>query len=156
MVASPRPAEIRGLELTDVSAVLSIQAESPELAQWTRLDYARIASAGMTGWVAECDGQIVGFMISRRVADEVEILNIAISARARRQGIGSKLIRHAMRWALRLQAAKIYLEVRESNAAAQQFYCRHGFTIVGRRVRYYSSPKEDALIFAAQIETSKF
>ena len=40
----------------------------------------------------------------------------------------------------------VYLEVRESNAAAQRMYAHRGFSRVGRRRRYYRRPEEDALI----------
>jgi ribosomal-protein-alanine N-acetyltransferase len=43
-------------------------------------------------------------------------------------------------------ASVALLEVRESNAAARTLYARWGFTVAGRRKRYYSHPTEDALL----------
>ena len=48
---------------------------------------------------------------------------------------------------LRLRGGReVFLEVRESNAAAQALYCGRGFRVVGARQRYYRHPVEDALV----------
>ena len=48
--------------------------------------------------------------------------------------------------ALELGAARMTLEVRVSNLAAQALYRRFGFAIAGRRVRYYTDDGEDAYV----------
>jgi ribosomal-protein-alanine N-acetyltransferase len=46
------------------------------------------------------------------------------------------------------------LEVRASNETAQELYKKHGFQVVGRRLRYYSSNGEDAIIMSTDNITS--
>lgn len=144
----------RPLELRDVEAVLAIQAASPETAQWTARDYERVASSEMAGWVAAGDSassQVAGFIVARRVADDLEILNLAVRHDARHQGVGSLLVAEALTWAKGHGAERAFLEVRASNQGALQFYRKHRFETAGRRVGYYSSPVEDALLLAAPL-----
>lgn len=48
-------------------------------------------------------------------------------------------------------AATAWLEVRESNRAAQALYIRAGFVVTGSRRRYYCSPVEDALVLRCDL-----
>ena len=69
-------------------------------------------------------------------ADELEILNIAVSPERRRQGLGRRVLGMALQ-----------LEVRESNTPAIGLYESFDFRPVGRRRNYYRAPDEDALIY---------
>ncbi len=142
---------IRALESRDIEWVLAIQAVCPEIAQWTVWDYERVARGEMAGWVAEENGEVIGFLVGRRVTSDLEILNFAVRADDRRRGIGAELLRAALDWAHVFQAAHAILEVRASNLAALHFYERHRFEVVGRRARYYTAPIEDALLLTATL-----
>jgi ribosomal-protein-alanine N-acetyltransferase len=142
---------IRALESRDIEWVLAIQAVCPEIAQWTVWDYDRVARGEMAGWVAEENGEVIGFLVGRRVTSDLEILNFAVRADDRRRGIGADLLRAALDWAHAFQAAHAILEVRASNLAALHFYERHRFEVVGRRARYYTAPIEDALLLTATL-----
>ncbi len=137
---------IRRLEPRDVEGVLAIQRACPEVAQWLAADYERAARCTTAAWVAEDETGLAGFLVARSLLGENEILNFAVRPNARRTGIGSKLLEEALDWSKRSCAKRVMLEVRESNFAAQSFYARHGFRIVGRRGRYYSNPTEEALL----------
>ncbi len=98
--------------------------------------------------VAEIEGQIAGFLVSRQTfaggpdfLPEREILNLAVAPPFRRMGIGSALLAEELR-----SAGDFFLEVRESNIAAQALYRRFGFAEVGRRAGYYRSPAETAIV----------
>ena len=138
--------KVRQLAPGDLDAVLSIQARSPEAAQWLRADYQRATRGDFAGWVATSEAGVVGFLIARLLADEMEILNLAVVSEARRQGAGSLLLNEALAWGRRVGARQAFLEVRESNGRAVEFYRRHGFAENGRRPRYYTDPVEDALV----------
>lgn len=142
---------IRPIESGDIDAILAIQQASPEVAQWTAQDYARVVAGDMAGWVAEEDTGVVGFLVARRAASDLDILNFAVGANARRRGLGTSLLREALAWSRTFQAEKALLEVRASNAAALRFYERHGFRTAGRRPRYYTAPIDDALLLTAEI-----
>ncbi len=137
----------------DADAILAIQAESPEVAQWSQGAYDRLAQEAMTGWAAELNGNISGFVTARCVGGDIEILNFAVGRHARRQGVGARLLSEVLAWAKGERAEKIYLEVRASNEAARKFYERHGFRETGRRPRYYSAPIEDALLLELSLSS---
>jgi len=151
MESAERNLNLRPMLARDTDAVFQIQTASPEIAQWTARDYARVPTAGMTAWVAEIDGVIVGFLVARRIASELEILNLAVRPDARRRGIGHALIQFALAWGKQLDAMNAYLEVRASNQAALEFYKQQQFQETGRRPLYYSNPVEDALVLTAPL-----
>ena len=89
---------------------------------------------------------LIGYAIAWYVLDEGELANIAVAPGARRHGIGRTLLAAVLSDAADREVRDLYLEVRQSNAAARQLYSAHQFEEVGRRKAYYRSPVEDALI----------
>ncbi len=79
-----------------------------------------------------------GFLIGRTVADEAELLTLAVAPDRRRGGIGARLIAAFTAEALARGSATAFLEVAADNAAALALYRRHGFAETGRRRRYYA------------------
>jgi len=102
-------------------------------------------------FVAELDSSISGFIVARQVADEAEILNIAVKPQARCAGHGSALLLAVLQALKHQPVARIFLEVRESNALAIAFYRKHGFVPIARRKSYYSDPQEDALLMEKKL-----
>ena len=98
-------------------------------------------------WLVALDGgTVAGYVGSQSVMGEADMMNIAVSADYRRQGIGQTLVE---RLVAELSAAGVHslaLEVRASNEPAKALYEKLGFTQVGRRPNYYRNPREDALI----------
>jgi ribosomal-protein-alanine acetyltransferase len=139
---------IRKLAASDVPAVSAILHESPEAALWSSESLLQLASADPAAWVVDLNGVLVGFLIGRIVADEFEILNMAVSRAHRRSGIGSKLLETALEFSTTAGSARAYLEVRASNGPAIALYARCGFAECGRRDRYYRDPVEDALLLS--------
>ena len=92
---------------------------------------------------------VVGYCGFWVVAQEAHISTIAVEPRYRRQGIGQFLLVTAIEKAMELDATLVSLEVRVSNLGAQNLYRKYGFRKVGRRPRYYSDNREDALIMTA-------
>jgi ribosomal-protein-alanine N-acetyltransferase len=142
---------VRAIETRDINAILAIQSASPEIAQWTTRDYARVAGGEMAGWVTEEKDQVTGFLVARRIASDLEILNFAVRPDERQKGVGTLLIREAVAWGKTFAAHKAFLEVRSSNLAALRFYERQGFEVTGHRPRYYAAPIEDALVLAVTL-----
>jgi len=101
--------------------------------------------------VALADGHgttrtIVGYMVFWLVEDEMHILNLAVAPAFRRQGAARRLVVAALKRALQKGAKRAFLEVRTSNAAAQNLYSSLGFAGTAARRDYYESPAEDAVI----------
>ena len=143
---------IRALELRDIASILTIQLSCPEIAQWNARDYERVTKGEMAGWVFEEGRELLGFLIGRRVVADMEILNFAVQADARRKGIGDQLLQSALTWAASFSAEQAILEVRSANETALRFYERHRFQIGGRRRNYYSLPDDDALLLTRRLD----
>lgn len=144
---------VRALEAGDVEQVMAIQqACLVSVAEWPPQAYR--GEGGYESLVAVSDGRILGFLLFRGAAEEVEILNLAVSPPHRGQGIGAALLRAALAAVAERGARRVFLEVRESNSDAAAFYQRLGFTECGRRPRYYSSPSEDAVVLSRPVASS--
>ena len=92
------------------------------------------------------DEQVTGWVCSRFVANEAELLKITISEDQRRQGDGSLLLSNLFSSLRSRSIDKIFLEVRSANHSARSFYLSHGFTDTGRRINYYRQPTDDAVL----------
>jgi ribosomal-protein-alanine acetyltransferase len=142
---------IREYLLADVDAIFVICKASPEAAQWAKENYERAEANGQIILVAEDAGKILGFLVARVIANEAEILNMAVDPGQRRQGTGSALLLATEERARKHDAIQIYLEVRESNTAARAFYERHGFQSAGARPKYYVAPTENAVLMEKKV-----
>ena len=70
-----------------------------------------------------------------------EILTLAVARSHRRQGLGWQLMDAVLREFMRSAPRALFLEVDETNVAAIALYRRLGFREVGKRPRYYKSPR---------------
>ncbi len=84
--------------------------------------------------------QLVGFAVSRMAADEAEILSIAVAASHRGRGLSRNLLLTHLGHLAGHGVRKIFLEVEENNQPARRLYERAGFSVAGRRERYYQQP----------------
>ena len=94
----------------------------------------------------EEEGRLLGYAGMQTVLSEGNITNVAVTASARKKGVGSALIDALIVYAKEHGISLIALEVRESNLAAKRLYEKKGFSAVGIRKRFYSDPTEDAVI----------
>lgn len=89
---------------------------------------------------ATIGGKLVGFVISRQVEDEAEILSIAIAGAWRGRGLSRSLLTLHLRRLAALSARTVFLEVSEHNRPAIRLYDRAGFHEIARRANYYPAP----------------
>ncbi|HEM3122742.1 TPA: ribosomal protein S18-alanine N-acetyltransferase [Streptococcus suis] len=123
-------------------AVLAVMQSVYETSPWTLEQIASSMSSQDEDYYLAYEGQeLVGFLVVQTVLDEMEILQIAVKADFQRLGIASQLMAAVMDW-----DGDIFLEVRESNSAAQALYTRQHFTKIGKRKDYYRNPVEDAVL----------
>lgn len=101
--------------------------------------------------VIDDEGTIAGYCGIMFVADEAEILNIAVDIPYRRQHLATELLNFVFEIGDENGINLYSLEVRENNAPAIALYNSCGFVPVGRRKEYYSNPKEDAILMALEV-----
>lgn len=85
-----------------------------------------------------------GFVLARAVADEAEILTLAVHPDKRGRGLGRALLQATISKARQMGAKACFLEVGADNPAALALYAGLGFTKVGARKAYYNGG--DALV----------
>jgi ribosomal-protein-alanine N-acetyltransferase len=134
------------MTLDDVDAVLAIERSSFS-EPWTREMFV----AELTGnpcarfYLAVVGDECVGYIGGWVVADELQVVSLAVRPDARRRRAASRLLNHLFAHAGE-GIERAYLEVRRANRAAISVYERFGFRVVGVRAGYYDHPKEDALV----------
>jgi ribosomal-protein-alanine N-acetyltransferase len=96
------------------------------------MDRHVIAHRALTG------NKLAGFIMSRLVEDEAEILSVAVAGRQRGRGLARRLLHLHLRRLAGLGARLVFLEVDEHNDPARRLYHRAGFREVSRRPNYYS------------------
>lgn len=125
-------------DLDDVIAIMDCAFDHRFGEAWTRSQCAGILPMPGVALVLARDGdqRPLGFALHRGVADEAELLLIAVHPEVRRKGIGRLLLDHFVSSAEGDGASRIHLEVREGNPALAM-YRRAGFSAAGRRRKYY-------------------
>jgi len=101
--------------------------------------------------VCERNREVVGVLQWRLVEPEAEILDLAVAQAHRRKGHAKFLLERFLQLAAKNGVREVFLEVRESNAAAIALYTNFGFSQSGRRPNYYSRPTEAALLLKRKL-----
>ena len=146
--------QIRPATRADLDAVAAIERVAFS-DPWSVSDFHECVAAGVPVLVAVDASGVVGYIVARGVADEGEILNLAVGDRYQRRGVGRALVRAALVSLAASGAQTLYLEVRESNDAARRLYEGLGFEILARRKHYYRRPDEAALVLRAAIPADR-
>jgi ribosomal-protein-alanine N-acetyltransferase len=123
------------------ASTLACIHESAFVRPWSALEFERLLAERHVlgdGLFLGRNPQPAGFVLSRAVADEAEILSMAMGPEARGRGHGTALLGHHLDELVRAGARTLHLEVEETNAPALAVYRRLGFQEVGRRVGYYA------------------
>jgi ribosomal-protein-alanine N-acetyltransferase len=129
--------------IADLDAVMKVMDESfdPRFGEaWTASQCAGLLPMpGVWLSLARDTNGIAGFSLARAIADEAELLLLAVSAEAQGRGLGTMLLARFCALAKARGASRLHLEVREGNHAVN-LYNRAGFGVIGRRRNYYSGP----------------
>jgi ribosomal-protein-alanine N-acetyltransferase len=138
---------------------LELERSIPEAPHWEEAEYWAMLgdltedSVLSRLFVAEdAAGRVLGFA-GGRVAGSREqgerwgaIETVAVSAAARRLGLGRALCEAVLRWCEAEGAGRVELEVRAASAGAIALYRELGFVEEGRRKGYYREPVDDAVL----------
>ena len=104
-----------------------------------------ISDAGFC--IACLDGEnLCSYCTVTTVLDEAQIINVATAESYKRQGCAKAVLERVLDECSKRSIGYISLEVRESNKGAISLYQNLGFNIVGKRIGFYSNPRENALV----------
>ena len=90
------------------------------------------------------EDKICGYLMVLDSIDVYEILAIATIKEYRNKGIAQELLD-------KIKTKDIFLEVRESNQVAINFYKKNKFKEISVRKNYYSEPTENAIIMKLEV-----
>jgi ribosomal-protein-alanine acetyltransferase len=139
----------------DLAAIEAILQLSPEAANWPVGSLTQTFQQYPSYFLVSGHGQeIKGFISGRRILDEGEILNLAVSPSERSAGVGKALVQALLERFGGENVLQVFLEVRESNLGAISFYQGLRFKQVGKRPGYYRNPTEAALVLALRTGSS--
>lgn len=168
---------ITPMDVTDIAAVMEIEKHS-QLEPWSKeaflqelsqpFSYVYVArffeqraqcqqsesdrELGFSASLHRPPGGISGYICLWNIADEVQILNLAVHRSYRKQGIGRTLLLYGLKAGCERNARLAVLEVRKSNIAARMLYQSVGFRPVGERPDYYGVHKEPAVLMELEMD----
>lgn len=132
--------QVRQIEQASFSSAWSITAFLKELANESAYYYV-----GFQGQ------EIVGYVGSWVLKNELHITNLAVAPDYRRQGAATQFLQFMYAKASEENLNKVSLEVRVSNKSAQRLYIKEGFIKVNRKPNYYKDNGEDAVVMWKQL-----
>lgn len=154
---------IRRATVADIPSIMDLERQSATAGHWTEEQYSLAFREGLGRVVLVAEGfptatspqetrnrtdpSMLGFLVAQHLAPDWELENIVVASAARRNGLGKRLLDALLTTACETNSATVFLEVRESNAAARTLYEKAGFEQSGRRKSYYTNPSEDALLY---------
>ena len=94
------------------------------------------------------DNKVCGYLMVLDSIDVYEILAIATIEEYRNKGIAQELLD-------KIKTKDIFLEVRESNQVAINFYKKNKFKEISVRKNYYSEPNENAIIMKLEVNNEQ-
>jgi len=146
---------IRLATAADIPVIMALEKHAAAAAHWSAGQYENALSGEapsrvvliVEGEAGEDEAGVLGFIAGRALSDEWEVENIAVAGPTRRRGLGTLLLGEFLDLAQSRGAARVFLEVRESNLAARRLYEKCAFVESGRRKLYYREPEEDAIVY---------
>jgi ribosomal-protein-alanine N-acetyltransferase len=130
-------------DLDEVAAIERAVFKDP----WSRRSFADLVDRPEVVFLVASDGNAtVAYSVVLIAGEESELANLAVAPLMQRQHLGARLLHDAIDAAASRECKEMFLEVRASNLAAIKLYTTTGFNPVGRRVRYYARPVEDAIV----------
>ncbi|MGA2920321.1 MAG: ribosomal protein S18-alanine N-acetyltransferase [Candidatus Sulfotelmatobacter sp.] len=156
---------LRRANSADIPAMMLIEQESPSAADWSQAQHEAMFATDdpafqRSGWVVESSAQekvsteptvLLGFLIAHKIDGEWELENIVVAEKARRRGVGTRLLTEFIEHVSLENGSAIFLEVRASNHVARSIYRKAGFEETGVRRNYYSNPPESAILYRRRI-----
>ena len=96
-----------------------------------------ISGEGRFAVVAVSDGELLGYAMTMRADEVVDLHRIGVLPSEQRKGIAHRLLAAALDQARADGGHLMLLEVSSTNKAALAFYAAEGFVEIDRRRRYY-------------------
>jgi len=138
----------------DLPALAAIELEHPSYPAWGVKGLLAEFSNPNAVTLAACDGPVIaGFINFWIVRPEVQLNAVVVSKKNLRRGAASRLLAKMYEYAGKTACRSVELEVNAANLPAIKLYEKNGFSIVGRRPKFYNN-SEDALLMKKTLENN--
>ena len=142
----------RRMTVADLDDVMSIETAA-FASPWSRQFFLEeLQAACARSILCQRDGKPIGYVIYWELTGELDIHNVAVDPKYRRQGVARAMLSDIIQSAAKRGFRRMTLEVRKSNDPARNLYHSLGFVICGLRKGYYSDNGEDAWIMERKLE----
>jgi len=120
---------------------------------WSRGNFSDSLKSGYQAQLLRAGETLIGYFVAMKGVDEVHLLNITVAPGSQGLGWGRVMLDALAIWSRAQDAQWLWLEVRTSNARAQQVYLRYGYRRVGERKNYYPAEggREDAIVMSFKL-----
>jgi ribosomal-protein-alanine N-acetyltransferase len=141
---------VRAASAEDVEAVTALEQEVFGVDAWSSSSVREELTGDRRHAVVAQDGGLVGYAVTMRSDDVVDLQRMAVAPSHRRTGVARDLLATLRRAGRDEGAHRMLLEVSAGNDAALAFYAAEGFVEIDRRPRYYRDGS-DALVLRAAL-----
>ncbi len=141
------------LGLSDILEIMDLEKICFQY-HWTEKQFRLGLKTGaftILGIREQGSGQLIGYIAYSLIADEMEILNLAVLPNFRQKGYGALLLQSALKRSFEHGARQSFLDVKVSNTPAFALYKKFGFTKIGVRTKYYPDTGEDAMLMKKEL-----
>jgi ribosomal-protein-alanine N-acetyltransferase len=120
---------------------------------WSRGNFSDSLKSGYQAQLLRAGDTLIGYFVAMKGVDEVHLLNITVAPGSQGMGWGRVMLDALAIWSRGQDAQWLWLEVRTSNARAQQVYLHYGYRRVGERKNYYPADggREDAIVMSFKL-----
>ena len=144
---------VRWLINRDYPQVLEIEEGCFEF-PWLRVDFVRcLRDRDVTGLVAECNEEVVGYIIYECCKNYFHVLNLAVRSDFRGQGVGRGLVERIFKKLSVERRDRVLVEVRDGNLGAQLFLRSLGFKATKVLYNFYEDTEDDAYLFSYNLSS---
>lgn len=127
---------LRPMEESDLDWVLNIENRVYSF-PWTKKGFENSLDQGLNYLLCSDEGESLGYACVLTVLDEAHLLNFCVSPEFQRQSVGKFALLKLKEKLKEAGFSIVFLEVRQSNIAAQKLYTQNGFSSDGIRKDYY-------------------
>ena len=125
-------------EINKKEVEFCFELDSSTISLWSRNQWDKeLKKEGIKVYGLLHSNLIIGVSVFQVVLDEAQISFFAVNKNFQRKGFGSFLMTYLIKECKKLKINKLFLEVSESNLAAEKFYNNFNFLTVGIRKNYY-------------------
>ena len=125
---------------------LCYELDSNTISLWSKKQWANeFKKEGIKVFGLLHSNLVIGICVFHVVLDEAQINFFVINQKYRNKGFGSYLMTYLIKQCEKSNINKLFLEVSNTNTAAEKFYSSFDFSTVGIRRNYYKDGS-DALL----------